>query len=126
MKFILLVIIGALLWNNNQARQFTSDSLQQASDFIQPEQQRQINLSFWFMTQTTDNIIDRDELQDKYIQRVIDSLDLDDCLAMLYDYIDKDTDKLTLNELIEDVEEYYPELLIDEPSESTGWNWTLK
>ncbi len=74
------------------------------------------------MTQTTDNIIDRDELQDKYIQRVIDSLDLDDCLAMLYDYIDKDTDKLTLNELIEDVEEYYPELLIDEPSESTGWN----
>ena len=71
---------------------------------------------------TQDNIIDRDELQDKYIQRVIDSLDLDDCLAMLYDYIDKDTDKLTLNELIEDVEEYYPELLIDEPSESTGWN----
>ena len=47
------------------------------------------------MTQTTDNIVDRDELQDKYIQRVIDSLDLDDCLAMLYDYIDKDTDKLS-------------------------------
>ena len=46
MKFILLVIIGALLWNNNQARQFTSDSLQQASDFIQPDQQRQIKLSF--------------------------------------------------------------------------------
>ena len=66
------------------------------------------------MTQTTDNIINRDELQDKYIQRVIDSLDLDDCLAMLYDYIDKDTDKLSLNELIEDVEEYYPELLISQ------------
>ena len=78
------------------------------------------------MTQTTDNIVDRDELQDKYIQRVIDSLDLDDCLAMLYDYIDKDTDKLTLNELIEDVEEYYPELLISEPDESTGWNWLLE
>ena len=46
MKFILLIIIGALLWNNNQARQFTSDSLQQASDFIQPEQQREIKLSF--------------------------------------------------------------------------------
>ena len=81
------------------------------------------------MTTMTDNIVDRDELQDKYIQRVIDSLDLDDCLAMLYDYIDKDTDKLSLNELIEDVEEYYPELLCDtneeeydEPSESTGWN----
>lgn len=59
MKFILLVIIGALLWNNNQARQFTSDSLQQASDFIQPEQQRQINLSFWFMTQTYKQLLDQ-------------------------------------------------------------------
>ena len=65
-------------------------------------------------TQMTDNIIDRDELQDKYIQRIIDGLDFGDCLAMLYDYIDKDTDKLSLNELIEDVEEYYPELLISQ------------
>ena len=63
------------------------------------------------VTQTTDNIIDRDVLQDQYVQRVIDSLDLDDCLAMLYDYINKDTDSLSLNELIEDVQEYYPELL---------------
>ena len=63
------------------------------------------------VTQTPDNIIDRDVLQDKYVQRVIDSLDLDDCLAMLYDYINKDTDSLSLNELIEDVTEYYPELL---------------
>jgi uncharacterized protein YpmB len=47
MKFILLVIIGALLWNSNEARQFTSDSLQQASDFIQPEQQR-----YQFMVQS--------------------------------------------------------------------------
>jgi len=46
MKFILLVIIGALLWNSNEARQFTSDSLQQASDFIQPEQQRQIKFTY--------------------------------------------------------------------------------
>ena len=63
------------------------------------------------VTQTPDNIIDRDVLQDQYVQRVIDSLDLDDCLAMLYDYINKDTDSLSLNELIEDVQEYYPELL---------------
>ena len=46
MKFILLVIIGALLWNSNEARQFTSDTLQQASDFIQPEQQRNFTISF--------------------------------------------------------------------------------
>jgi len=46
MKFILLIIIGALLWNSNEARQFTSDSLQQASDFIQPEQSRTIEFNF--------------------------------------------------------------------------------
>ena len=36
MKFLLVVIIGVLLWNNNEARKFTSDALQSASDFIQP------------------------------------------------------------------------------------------
>ena len=63
------------------------------------------------MNTITDNIIDRDELQNNYVQEVIDGLDLKDCLAMLYDYLSNDMDKLTLNELIEDVEEYYPHLL---------------
>jgi hypothetical protein len=65
------------------------------------------------MNTITDNIIDRDELQNNYVQEVIDGLDLKDCLAMLYDYLSKDIDKLSLNELIEDVEEYYPHLLED-------------
>ena len=65
------------------------------------------------MNTITDNIIDRDELQNNYVQEVIDGLDLKDCLAMLYDYLSNDMDKLTLNELIEDVEEYYPHLLED-------------
>ena len=63
------------------------------------------------MNTITDNIIDRDELQRNYVQEVIDGLDMKDCLAMLYDYLSNDIDKLTLNELIEDVEEYYPHLL---------------
>ena len=63
------------------------------------------------MTQTTDNIIDRDELQNKYVQEVIDGLDLKDCMAMLFDYLSNDIDKLTVDELIEDVQEYYPHLL---------------
>ncbi len=63
------------------------------------------------MNSITSNNIDRDELQSNYVQEVIDGLDLKDCMAMLYDYISKDIDKLTLNELIEDVEEYYPHLL---------------
>ena len=63
------------------------------------------------MNTTTDNIIDRDELQNNYVQEVIDGLDLKDCLAMLYDYLSNDIDKLTVDELIEDVQEYYPHLL---------------
>ena len=129
MKFILLVIIGALLWNNNQARQFTSDSLQSMSDFIEPNQQRQIKLSFWIMTQTTDNIIDRDVLQEKYILRVIDSMDYKDIERFVYDTIDKNLDDYTVDELIYEVSESYPDLLDDtdeddlpEPDESTGWN----
>ena len=62
-------------------------------------------------TSTQDNIIDRDELQNNYVQEVIDGLDLKDCLAMLYDYLSNDIDKLTVDELIEDVQEYYPHLL---------------
>ena len=58
-----------------------------------------------------DNIIDRDVLQAKYVQSIVDSLDMDDCLAMLYDYINKDQDNLSFSELLEDVNEYYPELL---------------
>lgn len=111
MKFILLVIIGALLWNSNEARQFTSDSLQSMSDFIEPNQQREIKLSFWFMTQTTDNISLKDELIDRYVTRVIDGLDLDDCLAILHDYMTKSYEDYSLEEMKEEVNEYYPELL---------------
>jgi hypothetical protein len=46
MKFLLLVVIGVLLWNNNDARQFTSDMLQKGSDIVQPEPQHNFNISF--------------------------------------------------------------------------------
>ena len=36
MKFLLVVIIGVLLWNNNDARKVTADALQNMSDFIEP------------------------------------------------------------------------------------------
>ena len=36
MKIILIGIIGVLLWQSPDARKFTSDALQQASDFIEP------------------------------------------------------------------------------------------
>ena len=37
MKLALVVIIGVLLWNSNDARQFTSDVLSDASEFIRPD-----------------------------------------------------------------------------------------
>ena len=40
MKFILLVIIGALLWSNDEARQFTADRLDDASEVVRPQRDR--------------------------------------------------------------------------------------
>ena len=36
MKLALVIIIGVLLWNNNDARKITANALQSASDFVQP------------------------------------------------------------------------------------------
>ena len=75
----------------------------------------------------TENIVDRDQLQAAYINRVLDDMDIKDMMAILYDYMDVEFDKYTVDELIEQVEEYYPDLIDvnDEdnvPDESTGWN----
>ena len=74
-----------------------------------------------------ENIVDRDELQAAYINRVLDDMDIKDMMAILYDYMDVEFDKSTVDELIEQVEEYYPDLIDDNdednvPDESTGWN----
>ena len=58
-----------------------------------------------------DNIIDRDELQANYINRILDGLDIKDMMAILYDQFDENFDKYSVNELIEEVNEYYPDLL---------------
>ena len=65
------------------------------------------------MTQMTDNIIDRDALQANYINRVLDDMDIKDMMAILYDYMDVEFDKYSVDELIAEVEEYYPHLLED-------------
>lgn len=66
------------------------------------------------MNNTTDNIVNRDELQAAYINTIIDGMDLKDLIAVVYDHLDDNLDKYTVNELIEEVEEYYPELLSEE------------
>ena len=55
--------------------------------------------------------MNRQELQDAYIETIIDGMDLDDCLAMLRDFMDADLDKYSDDQLIEEVQEYYPHIL---------------
>ena len=58
--------------------------------------------------------MNREELQAAYINTIIDGMDLKDLIAVVYDHLDENLDKYTVNELIEEVEEYYPELLSEE------------
>ena len=55
---------------------------------------------------------EKETLIDAYVTRVIDGLDLDDCLAILHDYMTKSYEEYTLEEMKEEVIEYFPELLI--------------
>ena len=61
----------------------------------------------------TDNIINRDELQNDLITQILDDMDIKTMMAILYDYMDVDYDKYSVDELIEEVKEYYPHLLED-------------
>ena len=63
------------------------------------------------MTQMTDNIIDRDQLQEDMINRIIDGMDIDGLCQLAYDYLNESYDKYSVDELIAEVEEYYPQLL---------------
>jgi hypothetical protein len=55
--------------------------------------------------------MNRQELQDAYINEIIDGMDLKDCLALLHDLMDKDMETYSDEELKEEVEQYYPHLL---------------
>ena len=63
------------------------------------------------MTQMTDNIIDRDQLQDAMINQILDDMDIKTMMAILYDNMSESYDKYSVDELIEHVDEYYPDLL---------------
>ena len=63
------------------------------------------------MTMTQDKIIDRDALQDSMIQQILDDMDIKTMMAILYDNMSESYDKYSVDELIAEVEEYYPLLL---------------
>jgi len=65
------------------------------------------------MTATKENIIDRDKLQDALIEAIIDGMDHKTMYQFVYDSLDGNFDDYSMNELIQETEEYYPELLTD-------------
>ena len=62
-------------------------------------------------TETMDNIIDRDKLQDDMINRIIDGMDIDGLCQLAYDYLNENYDKYSVDELITEVEELYPDMM---------------
>ena len=55
--------------------------------------------------------MNRSELQKNLINQVLDDTDIKTLIAVLYDYMDADYDKYSDEELLEEVKEYYPDLL---------------
>ena len=60
-----------------------------------------------------DNIVNRDELQEAYIERIIDGMDHKSLWQYVYDNLNDHLDKYSVDELITEVEDYYPDLLED-------------
>lgn len=44
MKLFLIAIIGVLLWQSTDARQFTADTLQYASEIIEPNENKKLTI----------------------------------------------------------------------------------
>jgi hypothetical protein len=57
------------------------------------------------------NTMNRDELQSKLIHQMLDDMDLKTMMSVLYDFMDESYDKYSEQELTEEVNQYYPELL---------------
>jgi hypothetical protein len=55
--------------------------------------------------------MNRKQLQDTYINQVLDDMDIKDAMALLFDFMDADLDKYSEAQLIEEVNAYYPELI---------------
>ena len=67
------------------------------------------------MTQSNDNIIDRDALQEAYIESIIDGMDHKSMYHFVHDSLNNNLNDYTVEELITEVEDYYPELLEEDP-----------
>ena len=55
--------------------------------------------------------MNRSELQDNMIQQILDDMDIKTMMAILYDNMSESYDEYSIDELIEEVKEYYPHIL---------------
>ena len=60
---------------------------------------------------TDPNTMNRDQLQEAYIESIIDGMDHKSLWQYVYDNLNDHLDKYSEQELITEVEDYYPELL---------------
>jgi len=58
-------------------------------------------------------MIDRNQLQNDYIERIIDGMDHKDLWQYVYDSLEQNFERYSEQELVTEVEDYYPELLKD-------------
>jgi len=55
--------------------------------------------------------MNRQELQQNFISCMIKDMDLQSVMNIVNDYLEEDLDKLNDEELLEEVEEFYPNLI---------------
>ena len=65
---------------------------------------------------------ERDQLQDDFIHQIVDDMDLKTLCCLAYDYMAKEYDAYSTEELIDEVKEYYPELLENEQESERNWS----
>ena len=63
--------------------------------------------------QTSNKSFNRDQLQEAYIESIIDGMDHKDLWQFVYDTIEKNLETYSDEEIKKEVEEYYPHLLED-------------
>ena len=55
--------------------------------------------------------MNRKQLQETYVHQVLDDMDPKDMICILFDSMSAELDKMTDEELTEEIEQFYPELL---------------
>lgn len=53
----------------------------------------------------------RQALQDEFVERVVEDMDIEELRVLAMDYLDEQYDKMSYGELMDKVAEFYPDLL---------------